>query len=182
MPWRLRRAGGYSPDDPSGTLRPDYLPPEPVLPESRILDWARYRVRWESARPVRDAFEQLSALGEDLGAEYQSPPPSWREDRYIVTVKAVRPPKMGREPFENIGYHKLQEAARLKTISGEVAPVEVARSGMGASAAMHFYFPRTVGRKPILETEGETVEFKLELPVRHISLKTKFRLEPEWLR
>jgi len=183
MPWRLAQRSTYTlrtPQTPGRAAPRDPVPAEWRRQETLFLDWARYRVRWDSARPVQDAFARLRELGEELGAEFQSPPPSWPQDRYIITVKSVRPPQAGREPLELAGDRRLREAARLKTTAGEVKAVEVARSGMGASAALHFYFPRTVGGKPVVDPQGERVEFKLEL--RHISLKTKFRVEPEWLR
>lgn len=183
MPWRLRRMATSTLPLPEIRGRPpfrDAVPSRLQRPETVFLDWARYRVRWESAQPVQDAFSRLAALGEELGAEFQSPPPSWPGNRYIVTVKPVRPPQAGREPLELAGDRRLREAARLKTHGGEVEAVEVARSGMGANAAVHFYFPRTAGGKPLVDPQGEKVEFKLEL--RTISLKTKFRLDPEWVR
>ena len=183
MPWLLPRKPTYAPRASLTPGRPapqDPIPAEWRRSESRFTDWARYRVRWDSARPVQDAFARLFELGEDLAAEFQSPPPSRPGDRYVITVKAVRPPQMGREPLELLGDRKLLEAARLKTRKGEVKAAEVARTGMGANAAVHFYFPRTLGGAPLVGVEGERVEFKLEL--RQISLKSKFRLEPEWVR
>jgi len=183
MPWRLPQRSTYTPRTPQIPGHPapwDPIPTEWRRQEALFLDWARYRVRWESAQPVQDAFARLVELGEELGAEFQSPPSSWPQDRYVVTVKPVRPPQVGREPFELLGDRRLREAARLKTYRGEVEAVEAAHSGMGANAAVHFYFPRTDGGKPIVDPGGERVEFKLDL--RHITLKAKFRLEPEWVR
>lgn len=183
MPWRLAQRSTYTlrtPQIPGRAPLRDPLPAEWRRQETLFLDWARYRVRWESARPVQDAFARLVELGEEVGAEFQSPPPSWPQDRYVITVKPVRPPQAGREPFELLGDRRLREAARLKTHRGEVEAVEVAHSGMGANAAVHFYFPRMEGGKPIVDPRGERVEFKLGL--RHITLKAKFRLEPEWVR
>jgi len=184
MPWRLPRDSMQSTPYPRIPGRPDPRDPVPGGPgprrETFFLDSARYRVRWESARPVQEAFARLRALGQEVAADFQSPPPSWTEDRFVVTVKAVRPPKAGREPFERVSDRVLRAGARLKTQAGEVDALKVERSGIGASAAVHFFFPRATGTKPLIGTRGERVEFTVEL--RHVSLKTKFRLEPEWLR
>lgn len=182
MPWRLPR-------ESTRTARPPLIPgrrdPRPTIPveperETYFLDSARYQVRWESARPVREAFARLKTLGEAATANFQSPPPSVPENQYIVTVKTVRPPKAGREPFERAGDRALRAAARLKAQAGEVQAVKVERSGLGANAAVHFFFPRTAGTAPFVGAGGERVEFTVEL--RHIRLKSKFRVEPEWLR
>ena len=183
MPWRLPRDSMRTLPMPQLPRRPGAVDPVPARiqrPEKIFLDSARYLVRWESARPVQDAFARLAALGEEAGAQFQSPPPDRTEDLYLVTVKAIRPPQVGREPFERVGDRRLLAAARLKTEAGEVGATRVERSGVGASAALHFYFPRTVGPKPLLTNGVTKAEFVLEL--RRISLKAKFRLEPEWLR
>lgn len=182
MPWRLARRSTYTlrtPQMPGRAAPRDPVPAEWRRQETLFLDWARYRVRWESARPVREAFARLVELGEEAGAEFQSPPPSWPADRYVVTVKPVRPPQNGREPFELLADRQLKAAARLKTHAGEAGAAEVGRSGMGASLAVHFYFPRSLQGQPLVAPEGEKIEFMLEL--RNVSLKTKFRLEPEWV-
>lgn len=182
MPWRLPRESTRTLRMPDLPRRPGAVDPVPVgrqRPETIFLDSARYLVRWESARPVQDAFARLAALGEEAGAQFQSPPPVRAEDLYVVTVKAIRPPQVGREPFERVGDRRLLSAARLKTEIGEVKAARVERSGMGASAAVHFYFPRSVGAEPLLTNKVTKAEFILEL--RRISLKARFRLEPEWL-
>lgn len=184
MPWRLPQDSMQSTPYPRIPGRPNPRDPIPPGPgprrETFFLDSARYLVRWESARPVQEAFARLRALGQEVGADFQSPPPSWPEDRFVVTVKALRPPKSGREPFERVSDRVLRAAARLKTQAGEVDALKVERSGIGASAAVHFFFPRAKGTKPLIATRGERVEFSVEL--RHVRLKTKFRLEPGWLR
>ncbi|MGH9804505.1 MAG: hypothetical protein ACRD4D_04975 [Candidatus Acidiferrales bacterium] len=181
MPWRLPRRSNTTlraPQNPGRAAPRDPFPGGSRRQEMLFLDSARYRVRWESARPVRDAFGRLAELGERVGADFQSPPPSLPQDRFVVTVKPVRPPQNGREPLEQLTERTLREAARLKTNAGEADAVEVTRSGMGASAAVHFYFSRSVGGKPLLDPKGDKVEFMLEL--RQLNLKTKFQLEPEW--
>lgn len=149
-------------------------------PETILLDSARYLVRWDSALPMRDAFTRLEALGEQTNREFEAPPPRWPEDRYIITVKTLRPPEEGREPFESLSERQLRAQARLKTARGEVEPREVERSGVGAAAAMHFFFPRTFKGQPLLGERPEKIEFRLQR--RRIELKSKFLLEPDSVR
>lgn len=141
---------------------------------------AGYLVRWESARPVVEAFARLKELGERASANFQSPPPRLPEDRYVITVKTTRPPPRGPDLFDRLGKKELRERARLKTQRGRVAPVEVERSGLGANAAVHFFFARSYEGEPLLRPAGEKVEFRFE--GRRFTLKTKFALKGSFLR
>lgn len=140
---------------------------------------ATYLVRWESARPVEEAFARLKGLGEHTSANFQAPPPRLPADRYVITVKITRPPEAGNDLFEHLGPQQLRARARLKTSRGTVAPMEVQRSGMEATAAVHFFFPRHYLGQPLLGAQRETVVFRFES--RRMSLKSKFTLEPQWV-
>lgn len=185
MPWRRRATGVRTlvlppPYPGAATSDPLARRQRTQRPETIIYDAARYLVRWESAAPVREAFARMQALGEQTSADFQAPPPRWPDDRYVITVKMLRPPERGRDPFERIGDRQLRVSARLKTPQGEVAPLEVERSGLGATAALHFFFPRMLDGEPWLGPRPARVEFKLEL--RRTSLKSKFTLDPDWVR
>lgn len=148
----------------------------------RNLRTSSYLIRWESARPVVEAFARLRELGMETSAEFQSPPPLLRDDRYTITMKTTEPPRRGSGFLDGLETAELQERARLKTFRGEVAPAEVVQSGVGANAAVHFQFPREHNGQPLLRARAEVVEFIFK--AERATLKQKFRLEPgdlkEW--
>jgi hypothetical protein len=161
----------------AGTTRPT----APTSPTPRQYVAAAYLVRWETARPVVEAFARLRALGEETSAAFQSPAPRLLPDRYVITVKTTHPATwMGMDIFYRLKEEQLREAARLKTKRGLVAPIEIERSGIGASAATHFYFPREYEGKPLLAQKKETVEFQFQ--ALRFRLKSKFKLEMEYVR
>lgn len=175
----LRRAGSRG--GRGGGRESTGAGPPPLFPPGGFGDnvgSAVYLVRWESAGPVADAFARLEELGEQVSARFQSPPPVLPDDRYVITVKTTRPPRGVPDPLARADAGELLENARLKTRPGSYAPLEVARSGMGASAAVHFFFPRTVEGQPLFE-RGQ-VEFRYQ--GGRFTLKSKFRLEPEAIR
>lgn len=149
-------------------------------PRPAFGNWASYLVRWESGEPVIAAFARLEELGEHTSAQFQAPPPRRPRDRYVITVKATRLPDSGVDILEAMNGKQLLEGAQLKTSRATLAPAEVERSGVGANAAIHFFFSRTHEGKPLLTSQRETVEFQLEF--RRFSLKCKFILEPQWIR
>lgn len=158
-------------------------PPEgsPEFPTSRValatdLPLETYLVRWESARPVAAAFERLRELGEQTSAEFQAPPPILPADRYVVTIKTLQPPPAGPDVIEGLEAGELLRRARLKTPRGELNPIEVARTGVGASAAVHFFFVRHHKGQPLLRARSEVVEFVFK--GQRMTLKQKFHLEP----
>lgn len=173
---RRERVPYPAPRTPSGVPRP----PRPPEPSPSEFVTATYLVRWESAAPVAQAFTRLEELGEHASAAFQSPPLRLPEDRYVVTVKTTEPPERGPEIFEGLNERQLRPRARLKTPRGTVAPLEVERSGLGANAAVHFFFPRIHQGAPLLRAQRETVVFRFEN--RRIVLTSKFRLEPAWVR
>ena len=139
-----------------------------------------YLVRWESAKPVAEAFARLRELGMDTSAGFQSPPPSLPADRYVITVKTLEPPHSGKDLLEGKEAVELIQRARLKTRRGEVSPKEVLRSGLGANAAVHFLFPRERDGQPLLRAPSEVVEFVFK--GERQTLKQKFHIEREWVR
>jgi len=138
---------------------------------------AVYLVRWESAATVEQAFTRLAALEEATVAKFLSEPPRLQGDYYVLTCKAKEPPESSRyELFARFKAVELRERAELKAEHGAPAkPTLVLRTGVGANAAVHFYFPRQVNEQPLL-TPGDTwVEFRFR--GRHTAeLKVKFRL------
>jgi hypothetical protein len=138
--------------------------------------WASYLVRWESARPVVQAFDRLEELGATTSADYQGPPAQLPDGEYVVTVKATRLPPSGLDPLEEADEGDLLLLARLKTRQTTMKPDRVQRTGMGANAAVHFYFPRASNGNPLLGSGTEEVEFGLKL--EGFDLKSKFILKP----
>ncbi len=134
-----------------------------------------FLVRLESARPVAAAFARLQELELEVSARYQSPPPRLPEDRYVITVKAVVPRRSGKTALQKIPEERLKTVALLKTRHGQVNPAEVERSGEGATAAVHFFFPRTKEGAPLINPQNPQMEFRIKSS--HISLKAKFTLE-----
>jgi hypothetical protein len=157
---------------------PEGAPPYPIvgLPPGTPHPVETYLVRWESARPVRAAFARLRELGEETSAEFQAPPPVLPDDRYVVTIKTLQPPPAGPDAIEGIEAGELLKRAKLKTHRGDVPPIEVARSGVGANAAVHFFFSRRHKEQPLLRARSEVVEFSFK--GRRLTLKQKFHLEP----
>lgn len=137
-------------------------------------------VRWESAASVVQAFARLAELGARASAAFQAPPPRLPSDRYVVTIKVLDPRGLGGDPFAGAGGGKGKSGAWLKTAHGTVAPLEAERSGVGAAAAMHFFFPRTQNDKPLLGAQRETVEFSFQ--GERFALKTKFTVDVASLR
>jgi hypothetical protein len=148
-----------------------------------------FLVRWESSAPIEEAFTRLSELGERATAQYLSMPPRLPADRYVVTLKALekaaptgRPP--GAMPLDPIGSLENDAAgprARLEVGNLTVVPAEAERSGVGASEAAHFYFPRLVDGAPLFPPDRPsrvTFEFRGQL----FSIKTRFTLTPDMLR
>ncbi len=142
--------------------------------------YAVYLMRWESGAPVAAAFQRLEELGERAGAAYQSPPPRRPADRYVVTIKVLRPAGNVVDPFAERADSKEKQRVRLKTSRGTFAPLESERSGVGATAAVHFFFPRQQDGQPILNTKGDTAEFFFE--GAKVSVKCRFSLDADSLR
>jgi len=146
----------------------------PLTPSWGVL------VRWESAAPVMQAFARLQELDAKAAAEYQAHPPRLPADRYVVTVKMVQSGKQIIDPFAARPDNKPSWKATLKTRRGVIEAKETEYSGAGASASIHFFFPRELDGAPLLGTEREQVEFVLQ--GEHFTVKSKFNLDPEFLR
>ncbi|MFQ5695436.1 MAG: hypothetical protein ACE5HB_05560 [Terriglobia bacterium] len=163
---RGERLARLAPRNRGSSVPPDY----PLV---------HYLVRWESARPVAEAFARLEELGETTGAQFQSPAPRQPADRYVVTVKTTRPPRDGGDLFDGFGEDELAERAELKCNGVTVGAAEARPSGVGANAAVHFFFPRRHEDEPLLQKQREKVEFSFR--GRRFTLKRKFTLESRWL-
>lgn len=126
---------------------------------------AIYLVRWESAQPVISAFARLAELGETTLAGFlalpPSEPPARDPDYYLVTVKAKEPPQpLTHDLFARFEAAELQTKAELKSSRGRSVPASLAlRSGVGASSAVHFYFPRKLKGVPLLTPRDTWIEF-----------------------
>ncbi|MBI1749491.1 MAG: hypothetical protein HY234_12845 [Acidobacteria bacterium] len=149
------------------------------VPESNF-NIAIYLVRWESAPEVAAAFARLEALGERASAVFQSPPPRRPADRYVITMNVAQPAKGSGDPFALREDNKGKKPVRLKTSRGTFAPLETERSGVGANEAVHFFFPRVQGGKPVLDAKGDTAEFVFE--GARVTVKCKFSLDKETLQ
>jgi hypothetical protein len=154
----------------------NYNRPDPPRWRGLFGNWASYLVRWESASVVVQAFARLEELGQNTSAQFQAPAPRLPADLYVITVKTTRLPRYGFDVLRWLSEEQLLRQTRLRTSRGDASPVLVERSGMGAAAAVHFYFPRTLNDKPVLRPR-EQVEFRLEM--NRFRLKSKFRVERE---
>lgn len=161
------RAPAEDPSRPGSDVRPE-------TPSYELVS-ASYLLRWESAEPVAQAFARLRELGELATAHFQAPPSRLPEDRYVVTVKTTRPPDPHPDIFLGLSDAELRERAQLKTAAGRVQPMEVERSGVGATAAVHFFFPRVAGARPLLPPGRQDAEFTFR--AEKALLRTKFNLE-----
>jgi hypothetical protein len=148
-----------------------------------------FLVRWESAEPVAEAFRRLEELGERATVAFLSAPPRLPQDRYVITVKLLKPASAARDakpavsPADTFG--PLQDLkgnsrARLKVGDVTVLPVETERSGVGAAEAVHFFFPREAGGAPLFHP-GREVRAEFEFHGERITLKTRFSLDPRTL-
>lgn len=143
---------------------------------------AVYLVRWESAEPVLRAFARLEELGERVLAEFLARPPEDPDgangDRYVITVKATEPPvPLTYDLLAHFSDEELEARAELKTSHGKSLPAaRAARSGMGATAAVHFYFPRQVGGAPLIAQAEDWVEFSFA-GRNQTTLKARFKKE-----
>lgn len=155
---------------------------------SRVND-VTFLVRWESSATVVDAFAHLAELGERATAQYLSMPPRLPADRYVVTLKAlerptsagIAPGAMPADPIGSIENDAAGSRARLVAGNLSVAPAETERAGVGASEAVHFYFPREVDGAPLCPPERPS-RVTFEFRGQRFSLKTHFSLTPEMLR
>jgi hypothetical protein len=146
----------------------------------RLSPSAGFLVRWESAAPVSQAFARLDELGERAVAEFQARAPRVPADRYVITVKLEQPGRPGFEPFEVIPGRKPPVMhATLKTRQGTVAPLEIEFTGTGSNSSAHFFFPRTIDGTPLLGSDRDSAEFKLE--GAGFAVRSKFTLDPEFV-
>lgn len=162
---------------------------EPPIDSSQQADAAprlspstSFLVRWESARPVIQAFARLQDLGERQSASFQAPVARRPADRYVITVKLENPGMKGFDPFATASADKSPIAkpkllAALKTRLGVVSPMEVEFSGIGATSAVHFFFPRTIGGVALLGAGPNSAEFTLV--GSGFSVHSKFKLDQE---
>ncbi len=145
----------------------------------RLSPSTAFLVRWESAVPVNQAFARLEELGEHALAAFQAQAPRLPADRYVITVKVEQPGFVGFEPFAVTPARRPDLRATLKTRRGIVAPLEIEFTGTGASASVHFFFPRTLDGTPLLGPGIDAAEFTM--PGAGFAVYSKFRLDPEFL-
>ena len=117
------------------------------------FDGSRLR-RWVGA------FQRLEELEMHSSAKLQSPPTRLPDDRYVITLRTTRPAES--EP-------ELKQRAHLKTRWARVKASEVERSGVGLSAAVHFFFLRTLDGRPLLDDDRRQASFHLK--TQRITLK-----------
>jgi hypothetical protein len=139
-----------------------------------------FLVRWESVTPVTQAFARLVELGERTLIIYQAQAPRVPADRYVITVKLEQPGFAGFEPFTVTTAGEPDLRAILKTHIGTVTPLEVEFTGAGANSSVHFFFPRTLNRIPLLGPGIDSADFNMEGP--GFAVHSKFTLDPELLK
>jgi hypothetical protein len=145
----------------------------------RLSPSTAFLVRWESAAPVSQAFARLEELGERTLAAFLAQAPRIPADRYVITAKLDQPGFAGFEPFAATPARTPDLRATLKTRRGIVAPLEIEFTGTGTSAAVHFYFPRTLDGTPLLGPGSDTADFTMR--GAGFAVQSKFRLDPEFL-
>jgi len=158
---------------------------EAPVDESRQLDAApqispstTFLVIWQSEMVTR-AFRRLHELGERAVAAFYAEPPRVPADRFVITVKLEQP---GRLRFSPLAVSQAGEPplrASLKTEQGVVAPIETEFTGVGANSAVHFFFPRTLNGKALLDTDVKLAEFSLQ--GRGFALRTRFKVNPVFI-
>jgi hypothetical protein len=145
----------------------------------RLSPSTAFLVRWESAEPVNQAFARLEELGEHTLAAFLAQAPRIPEDRYVITVKLDQPGFAGFEPFAATQARTPNLRATLKTRRGIVAPLEIEFTGTGTSAAVHFFFPRTLDGVPLLGRGTDAAEFTMR--GAGFAVFSKFKLDSEIL-
>jgi hypothetical protein len=155
-------------------------PPDPVK-----ADDSEYLVRFQSAKPVQTAVQELLAFGEEwsgygsLRVPNVGPPTDLANGRYnvadMITI-AVLLKRSGPDGTSLFSYgyeddgHKFPShsfriwpCAGLKTINGQViaAVVPEAFGHDGKSKVLQLSFPRLIDGKPLISSPHERVEFRL---------------------
>jgi hypothetical protein len=146
----------------------------------RLSPSTAFLVRWESVAPVTQAFARLEELGEHTLTTFQAQPLRVPADRYVITVKIEQPGFAGFEPFTVTRAGEPDLRATLKTRTGTVTPLEVEFTGAGANSSVHFFFPRTLNRVPLLGPRMDSADFNMEGP--GFAVHSKFTLDPELLK
>jgi hypothetical protein len=139
-----------------------------------------FLVRWESVAPITQAFARLEELGERSLIAFQAQAPRVPADRYVVTVKLEQPGFSGFEPFTVTSAGEPDLRATLKTRTGTVTPLEIEFTGAGANSSVHFFFPRTLNRVPLLGSGTDSADFSME--GLGFAVHSKFTLEFELLQ
>jgi len=137
-----------------------------------------YRVQWSSAGVLGQAWQQLQQAGATALLEQHGPPPQRPADFIVLTVRMAKPPPEPALPvWASANDEELRGRARLTTSEKRtVAPAGVVRHGVGAGAAVSFYFPRALEGQPLLSAETKWAELVLESLLGD-KLKVKFNLK-----
>jgi hypothetical protein len=158
-------------------------PPDPVRPDD-----SEYLIRFQSAKPVQTAIQELLAMGDKwaaYGREYypisgNEGPTDWANGRYnaadMITIAVVlkNPGPDGTSMF-NYGYEdnghtftshsfRIWPCAGLRTSNGEVfARLVTGAAGRdGKSKGLQLSFPRLIGNgKPLISNLHEKVEYRM---------------------
>jgi hypothetical protein len=159
---------------------------EVPVDESRQLDAApqispstAFLIVWQS-EIVTQAFARLHELGDRTIIAFQGEPSRVPADRYVITVKLQQPGRIGFAPFAvtPAGQPVLQSS--LRTEVGTVDPLETEFTGVGASSAVHFFFPRTINGKPLLGPDIKLAEFGLV--GRGFAIHARFKIDSAFLQ
>ncbi len=184
------QSGDYSVDSGVKNCDPDAILPGGNCMQPRIglpLDPSRlpaafpsnsdsstFLMRWDSAAPVAQAFERLKELGALAQLANASPPPRLPADRYVVTLKILRPGALAGDAFAEFFGGQPPPKVSLKTEHGSAAPAEIEHSGAGAGAAVHFFFPREAAGQALLRAPQESAQFSVQ--TQRYVVKCKFKL------
>jgi len=154
-------------------------PPDPVN-----ADDSEYLIRFQSAKPVQTAVQELLAIGEKWSAygtrkhpvSEDEGPTDLANGRYnvadMITVAVIlkRSAPDGTSLF-NYGYEdngrlfpshsfRVWPCAGLRTSNGQVS-AHVVPDASGKSKVLQLSFPRLIDGKPLIASQHEKVEFRL---------------------
>jgi len=145
-----------------------------ITPSAAIL------VRWESAKPVAQAFARLQELGDHAAAEFQAPTPRLPADQFVITLKLEQPGRAGFEPFVVTTAGKPALHATLRTRQGTVSPLAVEFTGTGTNSSVHFFFPRALDGAPLLGPARDSADFNVQ--GAGFALHARFTLDLEFIQ
>lgn len=144
----------------------------------------RYRVRFLTAKPVREAFARMVLLSQEKPSEELAQQLQSFVDRdfgdYIVVVISVetadkRSAGQLMQAFSGATSETLQKTTYLERKDGQRLFLIDYRAPSGDGMGAKLIFPRMVGGQPFLQPESEAVRFVADLNEK-IKLNMKYKL------